>query len=357
MKIIHAADLHIDSKMQSNLPKEKASQRKKEILLTFENMVEFASDNDVEIVIIAGDMFDTAKISVATKNRIFNIFKSHNDIKFVYLAGNHDEKNIIREFDQSLDNLYVFGDSWTTFNFGNIDITGAKIEGKSQSVYDSLLLDKDKFNIVVLHGQISKYNLKSENLINLTKLKNKNIDYLALGHIHSYEADKLDERGIYAYSGCLEGRGFDECGDKGFILLDVKNNVFKYDFIHFAKRKLHEVEVDITGRKDWFDIEDVVMKAVQGIEKDDLVKVTLVGKYDLSFSKQIQHLQEKLNAKFYYAKVKDESLMKVDQGDLMYDVSLKGEFIRQVLASDLSDKEKEDIILVGIKALGGEDIE
>lgn len=357
MKIIHTADLHIDSKMQSNLPKEKASQRKKEIFLTFENMVEFASENDVGIIIIAGDMFDTAKISVATKNRIFNIFKSHNDIKFVYLAGNHDEKNIISEFDKSLDNLFVFGDSWTTFDFGDIDITGARIEGKSQSIYDSLLLDKDKFNIVVLHGQISKYNLKSENLINLTKLKNKNIDYLALGHIHSYEADKLDDRGVYAYSGCLEGRGFDECGDKGFILLDVKNDGFKYDFIQFAKRNLHEVKVDITGRNDWFDIENVVMKAVQGISKDDLVKVTLVGKYILELSKQIQHLHEKLNAKFYCAKVKDESVMKVDQCDLVHDVSLKGEFIRQVLASDLSDKEKEDVILVGIKALGGEDIE
>ena len=356
MKIIHTADLHIDSKMQTNLPKEKAAERKKEILLTFEKMVEYAEANNVEIIIIAGDMFDTSKISVQTKNRILNILKSHNDIKFVYLAGNHDEKNIIDEFAGLLDNLFVFGDNWTKFTFGNIEITGARVEGKSKTIYDSLLLDKDRFNIVVLHGPISKYNLKSDNIINLTKLQNKNIDYLALGHIHSYEADKLDDRGVYAYSGCLEGRGFDECGNKGFVLIDVKNNTFSYNFLQFAKRNLHEVEVDITGRSDWFDIENVVMKAVQNIEKDDLVKIVLVGKYTLDLSKQIEHLQTKLAARFYCAKIKDESVMKVDKSDYQYDVSLRGEFIRQVLASDLSDKEKEDIILLGVKALGGEEL-
>ena len=48
--------------------------------------------------------------------------------------------------------------------------------------------------------------------------------------------------------------------------------------------------------------------------------------------------------------------MKVDKSDYQYDVSLRGEFIRQVLASELSDKEKEDIILLGVKALGGEEL-
>ena len=54
-------------------------------------------------------------------------------------------------------------------------------------------------------------------------LKNKNIDYLALGHIHGYKEAPLDGRGKYCYPGCLEGRGFDECGKKGFVLLNIEN--------------------------------------------------------------------------------------------------------------------------------------
>ena len=58
----------------------------------------------------------------------------------------------------------------------------------------------------------------------MSVFKDLNIDYLALGHIHSYKCHKLDKRGVYCYSGCLEGRGFDECGDKGFVLLETEED-------------------------------------------------------------------------------------------------------------------------------------
>ena len=67
------------------------------------------------------------------------------------------------------------------------------------------------FNKVITNMQ------ELQSKIEVYELKNKNIDYLALGHVHKYKMEKLDNRGIYCYSGCLEGRGFDECGDKGCV--------------------------------------------------------------------------------------------------------------------------------------------
>lgn len=60
MRFIHCADIHLDSKMETNLSSPKAKERKKEILNTFERMVAYATENDVKAIIIAGDMFDTA---------------------------------------------------------------------------------------------------------------------------------------------------------------------------------------------------------------------------------------------------------------------------------------------------------
>lgn len=54
MKIIHCADLHLDSNMTSNLSREQAKQRKAELLATFERMIAYAKDNSVKAVIIAG---------------------------------------------------------------------------------------------------------------------------------------------------------------------------------------------------------------------------------------------------------------------------------------------------------------
>ena len=68
MKIIHCADLHLDSKMTSNLSKEQAKERKMEILRTYSRMIEYAKNNDVKAIIIAGDLFDTRNVSDCQKS-------------------------------------------------------------------------------------------------------------------------------------------------------------------------------------------------------------------------------------------------------------------------------------------------
>lgn len=64
MKIIHCADLHLDSNMTSNLSREQAKQRKAELLATFERMIAYAKDNSVKAVIIAGDLYDKKNIQL-----------------------------------------------------------------------------------------------------------------------------------------------------------------------------------------------------------------------------------------------------------------------------------------------------
>jgi DNA repair exonuclease SbcCD nuclease subunit len=343
--------------MQSNLNADKARRRKLELISTFERMVDYAKDNGVRAIIIAGDMFDTSRVTAKSRSAIFDKIKNNPEIDFLYLAGNHDEENILSQLEESYDNLKVFKDEWTTYTYGGTTtITGAKLDGKNKGIYDTLVLDKNTFNVVVLHGQISRYDLKDNSeVVNLAKLKNKNIDYLALGHYHTYDIGKVDDRGIYCYSGCIEGRGFDECGDKGFVLLDIDDGKLKYDFVPFALRKLHEVHFDISGYNDWFDIERKALDEVSSIDKNDLVKLVLEGKYKISLDKQPEHLELRLNSYFFYAKIKDESTLEISAKDYEKDPSLRGQFIREVLASDLSEEDKESVILVGLKALDGEE--
>lgn len=350
MKFIHCADLHLDSKMQSNLSSQKARQRNLEILDTFEKMVDFAQDNAVVGIIIAGDMFDTTRVSKQTKQRVLNKIIKNPNIDFLYLSGNHDETSFISLIEEIPSNLKIFNNQWQTYAYGNLKITGRLFDGHTNaSFYDTLNLQEDNFNIVVLHGELSTQ------AINLNKLKDKYIDYLALGHIHSYSQEKLDERGVYCYAGCLEGRGFDECGEKGFVLLDIDANrkILHTQFINIAKRQLYEIKVNITDYDDWFAIEDQVTELVRDIAKDNLLKIVLVGKYNLELDKQLDMLTNKLGD-FFYVKIQDESVLDVSIKDVEKDFSLRGEFMRRVLSSDLTDKEKEQVILIGRKALEGE---
>ena len=354
MKFIHCSDIHIDSKMQTHLSSHQAIERKREILLTFERMVEFARDNDVKGIIIAGDMFDTSNVSMSTKRRIQELISNNQEIDFLYLAGNHDEENLLEEL-SGLNNLKVFGDQWTSFLYDNIVITGAKLNKNTN--FDLLSLKKDNVNIVVLHGQISQYNIReSDEIIPLPALKDKNIDYLALGHIHTFESHSIDHRGLYAYSGCLEGRGFDECGDKGFVIIDIDGGKVEYKFMPFASRKLYEIEFDISNYSDWFEIESEIFERLEDIDFSSMVKIIIVGKFTLSMQKHIELCEKRLCEKFYFAKIKDNSTLKLNDLDYMNDYSLRGEYIRQVMNSNLSKDEKDKLILMGVKALDGEEL-
>ena len=359
MKIIHCADLHLDSKMETNLDKEKARERKNEILITFEKMVEYAKKNEIRAIIIAGDLFDKKNISVKAKKIVKNAIDSNPEIDFIYLKGNHDESGFIDDESDIPANLKMFNSNdWTKYEYDNLTIAGIEFgQKKEYEIYNSLMLDKNKINVVVMHGQeaTSDVNDKTE-VINIKQLKNKNIDYLALGHIHKYKQEKLDNRGIYCYSGCLEGRGFDECGPKGFVLLNVEENKIETTFIPFSKRYLYEIDVDITGMTENNEIENKIKEKIQEIPKSSLVKVILSGEVELESNRDISYLTKKFEDSFYFIKIYDHTNIKIDYMKYQYDASLKGEFIRLVLKQDLTDEEKSQIINTGIKALSGEEV-
>ena len=97
-------------------------------------------------------------------------------------------------------------------------------------------------------------------------------------------------------------------------------------------------------------------QAAEDISRENLVKFTLTGFYTLETQKDLHFLKKMLEGKFYFLKIKDESRLKIEKETYEHDVSLKGEFIRLVMASGKSDEEKEQIICCGIRALSGEEV-
>ena len=361
MKIIHCSDLHLDSKMTSNLDSIKAKERRDEILITYQNMVKYAIENNVKIIMIVGDLFDKSNITKKARNIVLDSIISNPNIDFLILKGNHDEASFLSQMEDIPSNLKLFSnEKWTTYRYQNLTISGIEF-GKlnSYEIYNTLILDKGDTNIVLLHGQESKYEQKDKTeIINMQELKNKNIDYLALGHIHKYKQDKIDNRGIYCYSGCLEGRGFDECGEKGFVLLELneENQIINEKFIPFASRTLYEINVDITGLTSTLEIEKKVDEAVKNIEIKNLIKIVLVGDVEIETEININYLEKKYKNIYYFAKIDDKSKLKIDYMLYENDESLKGEFIRLVLSQNLEDTEKKEIITTGIRALSGEEV-
>ena len=146
----------------------------------------YYEDPDEKKIIICGDLFDTGRVSATTAQFILDTMSSVPAVTFLYLKGNHDEAN--RAFAHSAlpKNVLTFGDEWTYHSFGELTIAGIELaDSNCHSLYDRLQLNKNRKNIVMLHGQTAGHS--GQELVSLPDLRGKHIDYLALGHIHSYE--------------------------------------------------------------------------------------------------------------------------------------------------------------------------
>lgn len=362
MKIIHCADLHLDSKMTANLSKDKAKERKNEILRTFTRMVDYAAQNGVSVILISGDMFDTRNVSAMVRNTVKEKIMQNPDIDFLYLKGNHDNDNFLSKLDEIPDNLCLFNESWTTYKYGKVAVSGLELNSaNSLTAYNALVLDHDDYNIVMMHGQVSGYRSKDHaEVISLDDLKNKNIDYLALGHVHDFRCEKLDNRGIWCYSGCLEGRGFDECGEKGFVVLDIdtESRTAKMEFVPIASRCLYTLPVDVTGIGTTQEAAGRMEAAIAEYKysSKSFVKFVLTGELDVECELDTAFLEEQFLEYFYFEKVYDKTRLMVNYADYEKDASLKGEFVRMVQESNLSEEDKSRVIRMGILALAGEEI-
>ncbi|MGN0165774.1 MAG: exonuclease SbcCD subunit D [Lachnospiraceae bacterium] len=368
MKIIHCADLHLDSRLTSNLGTEKAALRKNELLESFRKMVNYAVNEEVNAIIIAGDLFDTKSISATACNVVKDAIVNNPQIEFYYLQGNHDANSFLSRLDVTPSNLKLFGSNWTHYNIcGNsiINLWGIELDGnQSPDWFNTFVADADAVNIVVLHGQESAGTSSNKaEVIPFGHLKNKNINYLALGHIHSYKIEKLDNRGYYCYPGCLEPRGFDEPGEHGFVCMefdDTTGRCLSHKFVKNALRTLNDLLVDITGCMTTTEISTRVEQelALNQYPSKDMLRIILKGEVDVTGEKDVKLLTSMFADRFFVVKVYDETRRSVKAEDYQYDESLKGEFVRTVLAADgISSDDKMEIISYGIRALAGEAME
>lgn len=352
MKIIHCADFHLDSKMEG-LSAEKSKIRREELFLTFEKICEYASNIGAKVVIIAGDLFDSEKIFIKSQSRIMHVISRYPNVDFLYLSGNHDKLGIDANKEDVPSNFKPFGE-WGEFTYEKVKIYGCD-SSENSKIY-AKNFDPNFINILALHGQVISHagNISNDE-ISLPLLKGKNINYLALGHVHKFTEGRIDGRGKYVYCGAVEGRGFDETGEKGIVEIDVEKDCLSYKFIPCARREISEIFVSCDNFNTWFECKDFAINSVKKLVKDgSIIRVIFTGKR--RFEIDGSGIALELSDRYFSVKILDKTEFLIDEKDYLTDKSALGEFVRLVLESDMENLTKNRVIMCGIKALKGEEI-
>lgn len=229
-RFIHAADLHLDSPLHGlrnfeGAPVERLRAAPRRAL---ENLVNFAIEQQVPFVLIAGDLFDGDWKDYGTGQffvRQMAKLKEHN-IQVFLISGNHDAQNKMSRALAYPSNVHVFQTDKP--NTKTIDSLEVAIHGQgfaTQSVTEDLSASyppaiKGWINIGLLHTSCTgREGHENYAPCTIEGLKSHGYDYWALGHIHKREI--LLQNPWIIFPGNIQGRHAKETGPKGCYLITV----------------------------------------------------------------------------------------------------------------------------------------
>lgn len=364
VKILHTADIHIGA-AESFLGKD-AKTRQFETLITFERIIDLAVKENVKLIAIAGDLFNSNDVEPRFIEAAFNKIASNSSVKVVAIAGNHDPLNSESPYlNYNLpENLYVLGakDECITFDDLKLNVYGRSFDSaymKGEEVFTLSPENNGYINLMLQHGDL-KSDLNSDyNAITPKFVKNSGMDYIALGHVHKRsEIGRIDNT-HFAYSGCPEGQGFDELDTKGVYIGEISKGVCSLAFTPVAKRSHIHEKIDVCGNVDSeyiFNQTITVLKEKYGENfADNLYKIELVGEIPADSEIITAEIYSRLNDILYYVKVKDSTDFSINLEELSNETSLKGIFVKKILEKEATagEEEKEkykNALKLGLKA-------
>jgi exonuclease SbcD len=346
IKILHTADIHIGVENYGTFnPQTALNTRVEDFLKSFDIIINYAIDNNFDLVIFAGDAFKVQSPN-ATHQREFakRINKlSENNIPTILLAGNHDITSRYSEATSmdvysalKIKNIYVIEKP----QFLNIQTKNGLVQiiavpyllkshfltndkNKNKTVEE---IEKDLLNgleliieryiansdlnlplIGVFHLGIDNAILGSEKelmigktfTVPLSVIAKEEFDYVALGHIHKHQV--LSKNPPVVYPGSIERVDFgEENDDKGFVIIDLKKNNVKYEFIKLPARDFLTINIDLTNINE-DNINDFILKKIE--EKNvsnKIVRIKYIIDAEKLFLANERNIREKLKDSFFF---------------------------------------------------------
>lgn len=222
LRILHSADWHLDSPLRS-LPEEAAASVRAAQERLPRLIAEVCRREACDMMLLAGDIFDNPQPARSTVETLKSALAQCGVPVFIS-PGNHDYCSSDSPWltEHWPKNVHIFTGS---LSYADVEALNCRVYGAGYKSMDCQgLLEgfraegSARWCVGVLHGD--PMNLTSPCCpVSAAQVRESGLDYLAMGHIHakgSYRAGT-----VCAWPGCPMGRGWDETGEKGVLLVTL----------------------------------------------------------------------------------------------------------------------------------------
>ena len=343
LRILHTADLHLDSPFEG-LGAGKAAVRRKEQRELLAALAELAAREQVDLVLLAGDLLDSDGNYAETGETLVRCLKQIRVPVFIS-PGNHDCYTASSPYARLRmpENVHIFrSNAIQAVDLPELQtrVCGAAFTEKhSGPLLRGFCAQRQEgwYQLLCLHGEVGNRN-SQYNPISPEELAASGLDYAALGHVHKASGLLRAGKTWYSWPGCPEGRGFDETGEKTVSIVELEGEKCLLRPVCIAQRRYEVLRVDVTG------IDPLL--AIHTQLPDDTVsdsyRIVLTGETDAA--PDLRRLQANLDELFFSLQLRDETRLRRDVWDGVGENSLRGLFLSKLRARfDAAGTEQERI--------------
>lgn len=367
IRFLHAADLHLCSPMAALSPRRATLGRQRQ-LTALQTLLQEAVARGAQLILLAGDVFDTPTPPKEEAARFFEILGAL-PVPTVIAPGNHDfrtEGGVYRR-EALPENVYVFETpQLACIDFPALGLavygyafTAEKCGAPELGTAEDLL--PNRVSILLAHGDLTAP-LSPYAPIGAGQLERSGFVYAALGHIHRPAPPRRYGNTTAAYSGFFAGRGFDETGAGQALLVEINGTHVGITALESTADRFELLTVDCTGAQAGTEITERVREALcaQDLLPNTSLRVRLTGEVGLScLADQTALLAA--GEKFLLFETRDETVPIFDSGYLEKDPTLRGAFYRAMLprlaAADAATRATAARALrMGLAALSGREV-
>ena len=245
LKILHSADLHLDSPFAGFSEAQRQLLREQQRLLPGK-IADLCRREGCDLMLLAGDIFD-GQPSRDTVD-ILKEALTRCGVPVFIAPGNHDfcapgSPWLTERWPK---NVYIFTGGLESVV---LDALSCRVYGAAFCSMDCPpLLDgfraegPETYTIAVLHGDPTQRE-SPYNPITAGQVKASGLQYLALGHIHKAGAFRNGNT-LCVWPGCPMGRGWDETGDKGVCIVTLAEEA-NVQAVSLDTIRFYDLEVDV----------------------------------------------------------------------------------------------------------------
>lgn len=359
LKIVHTADIHAGKPLSFELEEERRYIRRREIETTLWRIVDFAREENAQILLIAGDLFEHLYARPSWVKDAASLFSTISETRVFMAPGNHDPllpdslyysvdwpENVTVfdsaglsrvSFEVNGIELDVYGLGWTTFVQRTPLIQGFKVERR------------DRLNIVLLHGDLAEESVYLP--VHQDHISSSGADYFALGHIHVPMARNIGGSTV-VYAGCPEPLDFGDEGQRGVYLVTCTGpGDLSAEFVPMAMRTVRAVELDLTGLDTGEQVRNAILSVDnREIRQRDIWKISLTGRLNPETGLDLIGLRHEFAGEFFSLRLEPEFVLDYDLGPLVdpENQSLEARFVQKLMELKRQSEQKGDTEAVEI---------